>query len=235
MTADSMRPKALFFDVNETLLDLAEVKISVSRALDNRPELAALWFPTLLHHSLVSTVAEHFRPFGEIAVAALMMVAKNNGIDLSEETAKQAIQPILSAPPHPDVYSALARLRKQDFQMGVLTNSSGSAMAQQIKTAKMEGLFDFMFSVEDLGTYKPHRKVYQWAAEQRQIQPKDGMMIAAHGWDVGGAAWAGMRAAFVARPGQSLYPLAPAPEIIGADMEDIADRLILLRRPSRFS
>ena len=226
---NTLRPKALFFDVNETLLDLTEVKRSVSSALDNRPELAALWFPTLLHHSLVSTAAKQFRPFGEIAVTALMMVAKSNGIDLSEEKAKQAIEPILSAPPHPDVISALKRLRKQNIRMGVLTNSSRGAMVKQMKAGKMDGLFDFMLSVEDIGIYKPHREVYHWAAEQRKIPPKDGMMIAAHGWDVGGAAWAGMRSAFVARPGQALYPLAPEPEIISPDMEDLVDRLILLK------
>ncbi|MFO8112924.1 MAG: haloacid dehalogenase type II [Desulfosalsimonadaceae bacterium] len=225
---DSMRPRALFFDVNETLLDLAEVKVSVGNALENRPELAALWFPMLLHHSLVSTVAGQFKPFGEIGVAALMMVAESNGIDLSEEKAKQAIQPILSAPPHPEVVPALRRLRKQNIEMGVLTNSSRGAMEQQMNAARMDSLFDFMLSVEDLGTYKPHQKVYQWAAAQRGMQPAECMMIAAHGWDVGGAAWAGMRAAFVERPGQSLYPLAPVPEIIAADMEDVADRLILL-------
>ena len=225
---DSMRPEALFFDVNETLLDLSEVKESVSRALENRQELAALWFPTLLHHSLVSSAADQFRPFGEIAVAALMMIAESYGIDLSEDKAKQAIQPILSAPPHPDVVPALRRLRKQHIHMGVLTNSSKGAMEQQLKTANMEGLFDFMLSVEDVGIYKPHLKVYQWAAANQKMQPEKCMMIAAHGWDVGGAAWAGMRAAFVARPGQSLYPLAPVPEIIAADLEDIADRLIML-------
>lgn len=225
---DNMRPRALFFDVNETLLDLTEVRESVGKALGNRPDLAALWFPILLHHSLVSSVAGQFRPFGEIAVSALVMVGQSNGIDLSTEKAKDAIQPILSAPPHPDVVSALRRLRKQDFRMGVLTNSSRNAMEQQMNAGKLDALFDFMLSVEDLGIYKPHPNVYQWAAAGRDIPIEDCMMIAAHGWDVGGAAWAGMRAAFVARPGQALYPLAPVPELIGTDMEEIADRLIML-------
>lgn len=230
MAMKAKRPKALFFDVNETLLDLAEVKASVANVLGGNPALAALWFPTLLHHSLVSTAGGHFRPFGEIAVAALIMVAKSNGIDLTEERAKAAISPILSAPPHIDVPNALMRLRQERFQMGVLTNSSQSAMQHQMNTAEMEGFFDFMDSVEEAGIYKPHTKVYQWAATRRKLQPKDCMMIAAHGWDVGGAAWAGMRTAFVARPGQSLYPLAPEPEIVEADMEKIADRLIAMDR-----
>jgi len=42
------RPDAILFDVNETLLDLTPVKEGVGKALGGRPELATLWFTTLL-------------------------------------------------------------------------------------------------------------------------------------------------------------------------------------------
>jgi 2-haloacid dehalogenase len=52
------------------------------------------------------------------------------------------------------------------------------------------------------------------------------MLIAAHGWDIAGALWAGLRAAFLSRPGAQLYPLAPAPEIVEPDLSKAAGRLI---------
>jgi len=220
------RPGVLFFDVNETLLDLSEVKTSVTRALGGNTGLAALWFPTLLQHSLVVSAAGQFRPFGEIAAASLAMVAQSNNIDLSENQAKEAIKPLLSAPLHPDVMPAIKNLHDQGFSMGALTNSSQAAMEQQLKNAGLEPYFDFMLSVEELKMYKPHLQVYQWAAKTRNMPVENSMMIAAHGWDVGGAAWAGMRTAFVARPGQTTFPLAPKPEIIGRDMMEISSQLI---------
>ena len=222
------RPAALFFDVNETLLNLAGIKQSVAAALGNNPSLATLWFHSLLHHSLVTTSADRFRTFGEIGVATLIMTAESNGIDLSETRAKDAMQPLLSAPPHPDVIPALTRLKQAHFRMGALTNSSRGAMEQQLKTAGVDRFFNFMLSVEDKRIYKPHREVYQWAAETQNLPLGNCMMIAAHGWDVGGAAWAGMRTAFVARPGQAVFPLAPLPELTGKDMEAIAQQLIEL-------
>jgi len=51
------RPEVIFFDVNETLLDLTPLKESVGETLGGRPELAPLWFTTLLQYSLVATVA----------------------------------------------------------------------------------------------------------------------------------------------------------------------------------
>ena len=95
------RPKVILFDVNETLLDLTPVKEGVGKALGGRPELAPLWFTTLLQYSLVATVADHYLDFGEMGAACLRMVAKNHGGELSEENAEEAVAPMRSLPPHP--------------------------------------------------------------------------------------------------------------------------------------
>lgn len=69
------RPKVIFFDVNETLLDLESMRASVGQALNGQNELLPLWFSTMLHYSLVDTATQRYHNFGDIGVAALMMVA----------------------------------------------------------------------------------------------------------------------------------------------------------------
>ncbi len=54
--------------------------------------------------------------------------------------------------------------------------------------------------------------------------------MAAHAWEVGGARRAGCAAAFVARPGQLLDPLAPRPDIVGADLGEVAERILATER-----
>ena len=207
------RPKVILFDVNETLLDLQPVKASVGTALGGRPELAPLWFTTLLQYSLVATVADQYLDFGEVGAACLRMVAKNHGIDLSEDAAKNAVAPMRSLPPHPDVIPALTELRAAGFRLVTLTNSSKAAVADQIKNAGLSDFFEALLSVEDVGKYKPHADVYRWAAGRVGADVSECLLVAAHGWDVAGAAWAGMRTAFVARPGQPKFPLGPAIDI----------------------
>ncbi|QDT93845.1 HAD family hydrolase [Gimesia algae] len=107
MPSVSTRPKCLFFDVNETLLDLDAMKESVAAALGGRPDLLPLWFTTMLQYSLVATVGDHYDDFGVIGAATLQMVARNHDIDLSDDAAKQALAPIRSLPAHPDVRPAL--------------------------------------------------------------------------------------------------------------------------------
>ena len=223
------RPKILFFDVNETLLDLNDMKASVSKALNNRTDLLPLWFTTMLQYSLVSTVASQYHDFGAVGAAALLMVARNNTIPLTDAQAKEAIKPILSLPPHKEVEQALLKLKKSGFTMVSFTNSSNKAVQAQLDNAKLSNLFDARLSIEDLGKFKPHADAYSWAARKMGVKPGDCMLIAAHGWDVAGAQWAGWRTAFISRPGQQLYPLADASEINVADLILLADKLVVMK------
>ena len=207
------RPKVILFDVNETLLDLQPMKEAITKLLGGGPETARLWFTTLLQHSQVMTLADRFADFSEIGAACLRMVAKNQGVDLSEDAAKKAVAPMRSLPPHPDVAVALEHLRDAGYRLAPLTNSSKAAVADQMQNAGLTEYFEVLLSVEDVGMYKPHGHVYRWAARRVGADVSECLLVAAHGWDVAGAAWAGMKTAFVARPGQQVFSLGPAPDI----------------------
>ncbi|MBV8213336.1 MAG: haloacid dehalogenase type II [Verrucomicrobia bacterium] len=224
------RPKLLFFDVNETLLDLNAMKTVIGDALGSRPELLSLWFTTMLHYSLVVTLADQYKDFGELGFAALLTVARNHGVTLSPEIAQQAVSVIRSLPAHPDVRPALEDLENEGFRMVTLTNSSQAAVDAQIQNAGLTDLFEQRLSVQEVQLFKPHSHVYRWAARKLGFAPEECMLVAAHGWDVAGAIWAGCRAAFISRPGAQLFPLAPVPEIVEPDMLGAARRLIAMEK-----
>jgi 2-haloacid dehalogenase len=64
------------------------------------------------------------------------------------------------------------------------------------------------------------------AAAELEVEVQRLRLVAAHAWDVAGALRAGCLAAFVARPGMVLDPLAPAPDVVGPDMTEVADALL---------
>ncbi len=222
------RPKLLIFDVNETLLDLRPLQESVAKALDGKKELVELWFTTMLHYSLVETVSGNYREFGEIGAAVMTMVAKDHGIGLSMEDAKEAIKPITSLPPHDDVRAGLQTLKDAGYRMITLTNSPQKGVDAQIENAGLTEFFEHRLSVGEIETYKPDLKTYRWAAEKTGVEVGDCMLIAAHGWDITGALRAGMRATFLARPRKSLYPLALEPELVAKDLQAAAEVLAAL-------
>lgn len=227
MASDSPdKPKVLIFDVNETLLDLTSMRSSVGDALGGREDLLPLWFSTMLHYSLVDTVTKDYHDFGQIGVAALLIVAQNNDIELTSEQAKKAIiTPLLTLPPHGDVKEGLAKLKAQGYKIVSLTNSSNKAVKAQFESAGLLSYFDERYSIEDIKIYKPDLRSYEWVLEKLNVKPEEAMMVAAHGWDVAGAKEAGLQTTFIARPGKALYPLAKQPDHVVKDVNELADIL----------
>ena len=216
----------LIFDMNETLLDLTKLRESVADVLGGSDDMVSLWFETMLHYSLVETVSKQYHNFGEIGAGALMMLAENRNITLNKDDAQEALKPIRSSPPYPEVPAALEKLKKSGFPMAVLTNSSHEGLQAQLQNAEIKSYFEQTLSVETFGKYKPHTSVYQWASEQLNVTPEGCLFIAAHGWDVAGAAAAGMDTAFIARPGQALYPLSAEPTYVEKDLKTLANILL---------
>tara|TARA_R110002074_G_scaffold59183_2_gene144278 strand:- start:70644 stop:71366 length:723 start_codon:yes stop_codon:yes gene_type:complete len=226
-SSEKIRPKVLFFDVNETLLDLTVVKKQVGKALGGREDLLPLWFTTMLQYSLVTSGSGQYQPFGHIGAAALQMVAANQDITISENEARTIIlESIGNLPPHPEVKEALTELRNTGYKLVAFTNSSKEGLKKQFKSAGLTEYFDDLLSVEETGKFKPFIDTYAWGAKKMGIRPEECMLIAAHGWDVAGALWAGWRAAFISRPGQQIYPLAPKTEIVASDLKKVADILV---------
>lgn len=214
----------LFFDVNETLLSSTELNQAVAQRLGNRPERAEAWFTSLLHHSLVESVTGSWHSFGDIAEAVLKMTAARYGVTLPADATPLA-DIIAAMPAHPDVAAGLSALQQQGFTLVALTNSSAALAEKQLSSAGLAPLFSSILSVEQVQVYKPDLRVYQWAMKEMGKPVSECMMVAAHGWDVGGAKRAGMKTAFVSRQGQALYPLAPAPDLIVSDIQALAAQL----------
>ena len=220
------KPKVILFDVNETLLDLKGLQASVGKALGGREDLLPLWFSTMLHHSLVDSATERYHNFGDIGVAALMMVAQNNGIELSETDARKAIvTPLRSLPPHADVKDALKTLKERGYKLVSFTHSSNQGVKTQFENAGLIDFFDERLSVEDIKTYKPNLKSYQWACKKLGVEPGEAMMVAAHGWDCAGIKAAGLQSVFVSRPGKAMYPLGLPPDLVVKDLNELVEKL----------
>jgi 2-haloacid dehalogenase len=223
---EKIQPKVIFFDVNETLLDLGNVGKSVSKALGGRDELVPYWFTTMLHYSLVANMIGEYNSFGEIGIASLEMIANQKNIPLTKEEARKAVlTPFRDLAPHEDVVEGLKKLRAMGYTMITLTNSSDAGIAAQLKNSNLAEYFDGSLTVQNLKTFKPDLKVYQWAQKQMNVAPEDAMLIAAHAWDIAGAEKAGWRTGFILRPGKALYPLAGKPDLTGKDLIEIANQL----------
>jgi 2-haloacid dehalogenase len=71
-----------------------------------------------------------------------------------------------------------------------------------VRNAKLDGRFDRILSVEDVGVYKPSRRVYQLAVDRLAV-PKDNIcFLSSNAWDAYAASAFGMQVVWCNRYGQ---------------------------------
>jgi 2-haloacid dehalogenase len=223
--------RVIVFDVNETLLNVRHLEPMFESAFGDRGALKE-WFSLLLLHSEAATLAGPYFDFGTLAMAALDMLGASRQVTLSGRHKEEVLQGILSLPPHKEVAGALGKLRGAGFRLVTLTNSSQKTVEQQNRNAGSSEFFERNFSVDAIRRYKPAPEPYRMVASELNLPPDRLRLVAAHAWDVMGAMQAGCAAAFVSRPGRVLFPLTPAPDIVGSDLTAIAQQIIEAEKSS---
>lgn len=221
--------RVLVFDVNETLLDVAALDPVFIRIFGN-PAPRREWFTQMLQSAFVSTITHAYRDFGTLGMAAFAIVAERHGATPSDGDRIALRDGMRRLPPHPEVREALEQLRDAGFRLATLTNSTAEVAELQLANAGLRDLFELALSADTVRRLKPAPEPYRMATERLNIPIERMRLIAAHGWDIAGALGAGSTAAFVARPGQALEPSAAPPDITGADLRDVAGRILSVDR-----
>ena len=213
------------FDVNETLLDLGALDPHFEQAFGDAAVRRA-WFSQLLQSAFVATITGAYSDFGTIGGAALEMIAERQGLDLSDEDKQKILGGMRELPPHPEVVESLDRLRDAGLRLATLTNSTQQVAEAQMSNSGLRAYFEQTLSADAVGRLKPAPEPYRMAAQSLGIEVHGLRLVAAHAWDVAGALRAGCAAAFVARPGMVLDPLVERPDVVGANLREVADRIL---------
>jgi 2-haloacid dehalogenase len=211
------------FDVNETLLDLAALDPLFERAFGDA-SVRQLWFNQMLQSAFVGVMTDAYTTFGEAAGAALRMTEERRGVEVSEEDRWEILGGLRDLPPHPEVAESLDRLRDAGFRLATLTNGTQEVAEAQIENAGLADRFEQILSADTAKRLKPAPAPYRMAARSLGVPEREMRLVAAHAWDVAGAQRAGCAAAFVAR--QPFDPLVTRPDVVGADLAEVADGII---------
>jgi 2-haloacid dehalogenase len=218
-------PTVLAFDVNETLLDLSALDPLFERTFGDAA-LRPLWFAQMLQLSFVGTITGRYVDFTSAQRGALSMLSDRTGRRLDPSGADEIIDAMTRLAPHPEVEEALARLSSSGIAMSALTNSPLEVANAQLANAGLRAFFDRILSADEVQRLKPAPEPYRMVAERFGVDIADVRLVAAHAWDVSGALAAGCQAAFVARPGMTRTPIGPQPDLIGADIADVAGKIL---------
>lgn len=220
-------PKVLVFDVNETLLDIDSLE-PLFRRLFGDKRVMREWFAQLVLYSQSVTLARRYATYSQLGVGALRMLGKTHELPIEESDAEELRSRMRDLPAHPEVPTTLRRLGEAGFRLVTLTNSAPDPQGNPLQRSGLNRYFERMFSVHEVGKFKPAPETYRSVAESLGVELAAMCMVAAHTWDTLGAKALGCSAAFVARPGNAVLPVegVPQPDIVAADLALVADEII---------
>jgi 2-haloacid dehalogenase len=215
----------IVFDVNETLLDLTTLEPTFERIFRDKSAMR-FWFANLIMYSAALTVAGCYVPFTDIGSAVMKMLADTRGIRIDDADKKELVEKFSTMPPHREVPAALQKLRTAGFRLFTLTDNLLEVQTRQLEHGGIVDFFERRFSADGVKHHKPSRQAYEYVERELGVAPSQLCLIACHTWDTLGAVAAGWKAALIKRPGNDLLGVGPQPQIVGANLHDVADQLI---------
>ena len=206
-------PVAVVFDAYGTLLDVNGAMAAHAARLGPRWEaLSAEWRAKQLEYTWVRTLTGpgHHEDFWLCTRDALDFVFARHGIG-DAALARDLMEAYRRLPAYPEVPGMLEALRGRDIQTAILSNGTPGMLADAVAAAGIAKLLDEVLSVEEVGVFKPDRRIYGLATRQFGCAADEIVFVSGNAWDAQAALAFGMRVVRVNRTGApDEYGLAAA-------------------------
>ena len=203
--------RACVFDAYGTLFDFGS---AAARAADvpeeKRAALTALWRDKQLQYTWLRTLQNRYADFWQVTGDALDFALDTLGLDRSLRESLMDLY--LGLEPFPEVPEVLRALRARGFRTAILSNGSPAMLDALVIRAGLADAFDAVLSVEAVGVFKTHPKVYRYALDTLGLPAKAISFQSSNAWDAFAASDFGMRVVWCNRYGQRRERLPGAPD-----------------------
>jgi len=190
--------KAIIFDAYGTLFDVNSAAEKCKDKIGDKWEpFANFWRTTQLEYTWLRSLMKRHKDFWQITENSLdkSMIAFN--IDPKMKGELLNLYKVLS--PFQEVPETLKTLKEKKFKLAILSNGTPSLLNELVKSNNLDNLFDDLFSIEQVGIYKPSSKVYDIPIKKYQIEKNEIAFLSANTWDVSGGGNYGYQSIWVNR------------------------------------
>src|SRR5712691_819052 len=219
--------KACVFDAYGTLFDFAAAARACRDVLGDRTEqLTALWRDKQLQYTWLRAAQGRHADFWQVTGDALDFALETLG--LAEPGLRyRLMQLYLTLDPFQEVPAVLRQLRANGLTTAILSNGTPEMLAAAVGNTGLGDFLDLVLSVEEVGVYKPHPKVYQLACDRLGVAPSAIAFQSSNAWDAHAAAAFGMQTVWCNRynhrrerlpgsPDREIRSLSELPSLIAA-------------------
>ena len=190
--------KAIIFDAYGTLFDVNSAAEKCKNKIGNKWEaFANYWRTTQLEYTWLRSLMNRHKDFWQITEDSLDKSIKAFNIDVLMREELLNLYKVLS--PFKEVPETLKTLKEKKFKLSILSNGTPSLLNELVKSNNLDSFFDDIFSIEEVGVYKPNAKVYDIPIKKYNIKKNEVVFLSANTWDVSGGGNYGYEAIWVNR------------------------------------
>lgn len=182
-----------------------------------------LWFAQTLRDAFALSHAGGYQPLKQILEAELPRTLKALGVEADSMQVQRVVASFAELDLQPDALEAFRTLAEAGLKLVALTNGSDDSTRKLLENAAATKYFDSIFSCDAIQKTKPHPDVY---ALVKQDAEGDIWMVAAHAWDIAGAARAGLKTAFITSEEEDYLSAYPQPEVVADSLHEAASKII---------
>ena len=190
--------KAIIFDAYGTLFDVNSAAEKCKDKIGDKWEpFANFWRTTQLEYTWLRSLMGRHKDFWQVTEDSLDKSMKAFKIEFSMRDELLDLYKVLS--PFKEVQETLKTLKEKKLKLAILSNGTPSLLNGLVKSNNLENLFDDIFSIEEVGVYKPNSKVYDMPVKKYKIRKDEIAFLSANTWDVSGGGNYGYQAIWVNR------------------------------------
>jgi 2-haloacid dehalogenase len=212
MTSPLTGIRACVFDAYGTLFDFASAAERSRDVLGDKTDtLAALWRDKQLQYTWLRGLQGRHADFWQVTGDALDYALETLAIE-KVGLRDRLMNLYLALDAFPEVPDMLRRLKQAGMPTAILSNGAPKMLDAIVRGAKLEALLDAVLSVEEVGVFKPHPKVYQLAVDRLGVPEASIAFQSSNAWDAHAASAFGMKVVWCNRYGQRRERLPGAPD-----------------------
>ena len=190
--------KAIIFDAYGTLFDVNSAAEKCKDKIGEKWErFANFWRTTQLEYTWLRSLMNRHKDFWQVTEDSLDKSMKAFDIDPSMRNELLNLYKVLS--PFEEVPETLKTLKEKKFKLAILSNGTPSLLDELVKSNNLYNLFDDIFSIEQVGVYKPSSRVYDIPIKKYNINKSEIAFLSANTWDVSGGGNYGYQSIWVNR------------------------------------
>lgn len=214
--------RTVVFDIIGTCFSLSKPKQRLAQL--GAPTYAVeLWFAQTLRDAFALSHAGSYRPLKEVLEAELPRTLKILGVWADSVQMRDIVASFTQLELQPAALESFKILKEAGCSIVALSNGSEGSTRELLLRAGAIEYFDQIFSCDAVLKTKPHPDAY---ALVKQDAENDVWMIAAHAWDIVGAARADLRTAFITEQEKDYLSVYPQPDVIANSLVAAASKIV---------